>query len=980
MIYKKFPALTILIFLTCTLSAQTFYTQTETSQHWVDSVFNSLTPQQKIAQLMVVRESEIKSGNVIFYKDEVEQLIRNYNIGSICLFQGGPVKQANLINYFQQIAQTPLMVSIDGETGLGMRMLDSVKKFPDQLTLGAVQDAAIVYEVGKAIGEQCKREGINVNYAPVVDINNNPNNPVINFRSFGEDKYKVALFGTQMMRGIQENNIMACAKHFPGHGDVAVDSHLDLPVISKSFSALDSLELYPFKTVFNEGIGSVMIAHLSIPAIDNTPHLPTSLSKKNVTGLLRDNLGFKGISFTDALEMQGVAKYFPQGDAAVQSLVAGNDMLCLPGDVPQAIDKIQTAISNGVLDSADIANRVKKVLLAKYNLGLNNVQAVNTDNLFEDLNKDVNRLRRKVAENAITLLRMKDSLVYPVSGSKKVAYVGVGIADTNALATFLRIEDNADIYLMDYSDDSLVADSVFKQVMDSNYDEVIIGVHQYNKYPARNFGISINAINLIKNLQSSTHAITMVFGNPYALKNFCDANNLIECYEDDPIFQQTAFDWLNGDFVAQGKLPVTVCDAFHYDDGITDYGLEKLAHANPQTVGMDSAKLYSAIDSIANDAIAQHATPGCVVLVAKDNKIVMDKAYGYLTYNNQQPVDTNTIYDLASVTKISATLLSVMRLYDDGKLDINKTLGDYLPWVRGSNKSDLVLKDVLMHQAGLIAFIPFYKETLDAQGNPNPSIYHRFPDSNYSVHVAANMYMRKDWVDTMYERILQSKLELPIKYIYSDNDFIFLGKVVQQITGMPLDEYAAKTFYKPMHLYNTTFKPFEHIPINNIAPTEDEQQFREQLIRSYVHDPGAAMFGNVAGHAGLFSNAHDLAILYSMLLNGGEWDGVRYLKKETIDFFSQYHSDISRRAFGFDKPEKDNAKRKEPYPCISASPLAYGHSGFTGIWVWNDPKYNLEFIFLSNHVNPEGGANTKLITLNVRGKILQAVYDAMYNK
>ena len=288
MMYKKILAFSIFIFLVCNLSAQKFYNETEASRHWVDSVFNSLTPQQRIAQLMVVRESEIKSGDVIFYTNELDTLIRNYNIGAICLFQGGPKKQASLLNHFQQTAQTPLMVCIDGETGLGMRMLDSVTKFPDQLTLGAMQDAAIVREIGKAIGEQCRREGIQVNYAPVVDINNNPNNPVINFRSFGEDKYKVALFGTQMMRGIQENYVMACAKHFPGHGDVAVDSHLDLPVISKSFSALDSLELYPFKTLFNEGVGSVMIAHLSIPAIDNTLHLPTSLSKKNVTGLLRN--------------------------------------------------------------------------------------------------------------------------------------------------------------------------------------------------------------------------------------------------------------------------------------------------------------------------------------------------------------------------------------------------------------------------------------------------------------------------------------------------------------------------------------------------------------------------------------------------------------------------------------------------------------------------------------------------------------------
>ncbi|HEY2725832.1 MAG TPA: serine hydrolase, partial [Parafilimonas sp.] len=410
-----------------------------------------------------------------------------------------------------------------------------------------------------------------------------------------------------------------------------------------------------------------------------------------------------------------------------------------------------------------------------------------------------------------------------------------------------------------------------------------------------------------------------------------------------------------------------------------DLGLEKLQEAKPIEVGLDSTKL-SVIDSLAYDAIAQHATPGCVVLVAKNNKIVYNKAFGNLTYNNNQPVTLNTVYDLASVTKISATTLAVMKLYEEGKLDLHKTLGDYLPWVRNSNKSNLIIQDVLLHQAGLVAFIPFYKEIIDANGNPKPGYFQSYPDSNFSVHVAANMYMRNDYVDTMFARILQSKLELPKKYIYSDNDYIFLGKIVEQISGSTLDKFVADSFYKPMHLYNTTFKPNEHIPINNIAPTEDEKQFREQLLRGYVHDPGSAMFGGVAGHAGLFSNVHDLAILYTMLLNGGVWDGERYLKKETINYFAQYHSDISRRGFGFDKPEKDNATRKEPYPCLSASPQTFGHTGFTGICVWVDPKYNLIFIFLSNRVNPNGGDNLKLSSLNVRGKMMEAVYEAMNNK
>jgi CubicO group peptidase (beta-lactamase class C family) len=622
--------------------------------------------------------------------------------------------------------------------------------------------------------------------------------------------------------------------------------------------------------------------------------------------------------------------------------------------------------------------RVKKVLLVKYNLGLSKVQAVNTNNLSNDLNADVTRLRRKVAQNTITLLRLNDSTLFPIQPGKRIAYVGIGISDTNTIGTFLKIENNADVYMMNYSDDASIANSIFNKV-NSNYDEVIIGIHQFNKYPNKNFGLSLNAINLVKNLQQSTHAITMVFGNPYVLKNFCDASNLVECYEDDPFFQEAAFNWLNGQFVAQGKLPVTVCDAFHYGDGITNYGLPELEEVNPLEVGLDSTKLAD-IDSIAQAAIYLHAMPGCVVLVAKDSKIAWYKAYGNLTYNNSQPVRKETVYDLASVTKISATTLAVMKLYEDGELDIHKTLGDYLPWVRGTDKSKLVVEDILLHQAGLIAFIPFYKETIDhLTGLPDKHIYQSYPDTIYSTQVAANMYMRNDWVDTMYERILQSKLGKG-DYVFSDNDYIFLGKIVEEITGMSLNEYAAETFYKPMHLYNTTFRPNEHLPVNMIAPTEYEQQFRAQLLRGNVHDPGAAMFGGVAGHAGLFSNAHDLAILYSMLLNGGKWNGKEYLKKETIDYFTAYHSDISRRGLGFDKPEKDNATREEPYPALSASPQAFGHTGYTGICVWADPKYNLLFIFLSNRVNPNGGDNTKLSTLHVRQSMLEAIYQSMYYK
>ncbi len=953
--------------------AQSFYRLTPQANNWVDSVFKSLSPQEKIAQLMVLRESGKSGDNTVFYDNEITAAIKKYNIGAICLFQGNPVQQANFINYFQSISKTPLMVCIDAETGVGMRMTDSVKKFPDQLTLGAVNDSYLIYEVGKAIGNQCKRIGINVNYAPVVDINNNPNNPVINFRSFGEDKYKVALYGVQIMKGIQSEGVMACAKHFPGHGDVSVDSHLDLPVINKSKAQLDSLELFPFKKIFEAGVGSVMIAHLFIPAIDATVHQPTSLSQKNVTGLLRNELGYQGISFTDALEMQGVAKYYPQGAAAVQSLVAGNDMLCLPGNIDSSITQVLQAIKKGKLNWNELNTRVKKVLLAKYNLGLNHVDSINTNNLTDDLNAEVNKLRTSVAQKSITLLRLSDKNLLPLNAGKNIAYVGFGIDSANTFSTLLQKRFKADCFYFNYKNDA-TKEAALLASLQNKYYVVVIGLHKFAKYPANNFGISNAAIDLIHQVQKNTTTINFVFGNPYAVKNLCDAQNLVECYEDDSIFQTKAFELLQGKIIAEGTLPVTVCDAFNFGSGITIN--KPFPVMQPETVGMNSERL-AAIDSVANDAIAKHATPGCVVLVAKEGKIIFNNAYGYLTYDSLEPVTQRTVYDLASVTKISATTVSIMKLFEEGKLDIHKTLGDYLPWIKGTDKANLTLENVLMHQAGLMPYIPFYKETIDTiTGQPHAGFYKSIRDSEYSIPVAASMYMRKDWIDSMFKRIAQSPLGEPNKYVYSDNDFILLGKIVEQLTGKTLDKYARETFYEPLQMNSTTFKPRENTSLNLIAPTEKEKLFRLQLLRGDVHDPGAAMFGGVAGHAGLFSNAYDLSQLYEMLLNGGKWNDVRVLNKETIDFFTAYHSNVSRRGLGFDKPEKDNATGKDPYPSKYASPLCFGHTGFTGTSVWVDPQYNLIYIFLSNRVCPDGGENQKLSELGVRRNIMDIIYES----
>jgi beta-glucosidase-like glycosyl hydrolase len=428
--------------------AQKFSEETPAAIHWADSVANTLTPEQKIAQLMIIRaHSNLGQDHI----DQVTNLIKKYNVGGLCFFQGGPVRQATLTNHYQNIAKTPLMIAIDGEWGLGMR-LDSVINFPRHLMMGAIADAQLVYQFGKAVGQQCKRMGIQVNYAPDIDVNNNPNNPVINDRSFGEDKYKVALFGIQYMKCMQDMGVMACAKHFPGHGDVAVDSHFDLPVINKSRAQLDSLELYPFRELIKAGVGSMMMAHLYIPAIDSTTNQASSLSKKNVTDLLRNELGYNGLTFTDALEMKGVAKFYPAGDAAVQSLIAGNDMLCLPGDVANSIQKIMEAIVSGKLTQTDIDSKLKKVLISKYHLGLHTNTPISLDNLAEDLNATTNVIKQKISQQALTLLRLENKKLLPLLTKKKIIYVGIGINQMNAFAAELKENYNAKILLMDYKD------------------------------------------------------------------------------------------------------------------------------------------------------------------------------------------------------------------------------------------------------------------------------------------------------------------------------------------------------------------------------------------------------------------------------------------------------------------------------------------------------------------------------------------------
>jgi len=583
---KKILALLFIFCFINTAFTQQFLKPSKKANRWVDSIFKALSEDEKIAQLFIIRAHSNLGADHI---EKVTNLIKHYNVGGLCFFQGGPVRQAKLNNYYQSIAPTPLLITMDAEWGLGMR-LDSVTLFPKNMMLGAMQNKNLVYEVGAAIGKQCKRMGIHLNYAPVVDVNNNPENPVINDRSFGEHKNIVSNYAFQYSKGLQSQGVMACAKHFPGHGDVAVDSHLDLPIINKSYKALDDLELFPFKQQIKNNVGCIMTAHLSVPAIDTTKNLPTSLSKKTITDLLKNKLGFKGLIITDGLEMKALTKFFPSGESAAQAIIAGNDLLCLPEQIDSSIIKIKEAIANKKLSKKQFNESVKKVLLAKYNLGLNKKQFIDTINLTKDLNNLTNNLVAQIAENAITTVKQNNQNIIPLNNITnpkdvlpRVALIHIGNGKENEFARRIQQDWNADVYYYtnSYSMNYVIRDSIeprtgviisgtkakydlAQNIIDSctkqkKYDAIIISVHQYNRRPANNFGLDTAAVFLIENFSKEKNTISFFFGNPYAIKNNCNAQNIIACYDDDAIIQAKAADLLQGKFKAKGRLPVTVC-------------------------------------------------------------------------------------------------------------------------------------------------------------------------------------------------------------------------------------------------------------------------------------------------------------------------------------------------------------------------------------------------------------------------------------
>ena len=939
-------------------------------ESWVDSVYNKLAPDQRIAQLLMIRANSVTDSAEI---RQVARWVQQYDLGGICFFKGGPYRQAILTNYYQSLAITPILISMDAEWGLGMR-LDSTIAFARQMTLGAMADESLIVDYGKEIARQLLRLGVQVSFSPVADINNNPTNPVINVRSFGEDKRDVSRKSLLYMKGLQMGGVVSVAKHFPGHGDTDTDSHMALPFINHSLETVDTLDLYPFKKLIEEGVNGIMVAHLFIPALDSSMNLPSSLSPVIVNDLLKNKLHFKGMVFTDALDMKAAANFAPPGMVEVKALLAGNDVLVLPESVDSAVRHIAAAIDSSLISAALIEERCRKVLAMKYHLGLTKPQHVKLQGLSEELNTpSAEFLNRTLYANAVTLLK-NDKGLLPVSSfdTLRIASVTIGFRDETLFQQRLSMFARVDHFTMPKEPDAKQLELLMQQL--ASYNLLIININNTHPSPAKNFGISTATISLVDTLLAFRPSILNLCSLPYSVAYFRNAEKasaILVSYQDNPAAYDMAAQLIFGGITAKGSTPVSISDRFPLHSGLKNAVVSRFKFTMPEDAGILTSSLAK-VDSIAMEGIREKAYPGCQVLIAKGGKVIYSKSFGYHDYSRKEAVLNTDIYDLASVTKVAATTLAVMKLHDEKRIDPRKPLSKYVPQLNRSNKNKITVQEVMAHQAGLVAWIPFYKNTL-VDNTPDTAFYRNAPDNIFNARVSDGLYIRNDYSRLMLDSIVASPLSAKKEYKYSDLGFILLQQAVENLTGMTLDEYANKEFYKPLGLPTMGFKPLERFPAYRIIPTENDTIFRHQLVHGDVHDPAAAMMGGVAGHAGLFGNATDLAVLFQMLLQHGSYGGKQYIDSATIEEFTSRQFSGNRRGLGFDKPQNPG---EEGPACADASPRSFGHTGFTGTYVWADPDNKLLIVFLSNRVHPDAEDN-KLIKLGTRTRIQQAVYDAI---
>jgi len=934
---------------------------------WVDSVYNQLSFDEKVGQLFMVAAYSNKDEA---HNKSIDRLIEENKIGGLIFFQGGPVRQAKLTNRYQAKSKVPLFIGIDAEWGLSMR-LDSTYRYPWNMTLGAVQDMKLIEKTGNQMAKQSKRMGIHFNFAPVVDINTNPKNPIIGNRSFGETKENVTLRALALMKGLQDEGVYATAKHFPGHGDTSTDSHHTLPTVQFDKNRLDDVELYPYKELIKNGLTSVMVAHLNVPSIEPRENYPTSISYNVVTNILKNELQFNGLIFTDALNMKGASNFKKPGDIDLEAFLAGNDILLFAENVPVAIKKFNEAKEDGRLTEERLAYSVKKILAYKYKANLQNYQPIVLENLYNDLNAvEYDALNYQLYENAVTVIKNETKSI-PVAqlDKEKIAYVKLGNDSSEVFVTKLKSYAN----VTEITSKNL--DSVLVELQD--YTKVIIGYHKSDG-AWRNHNLTFRELLWINQIAKQNDVILTFFTKPYSLltiKNFESVETIIVGYQNNAIAQTVVPQVIFGAIGSKGKLPVSIEEHFKVNEGIETLAIQRLGFEIPENVGMNS-KILTKIDSIAKYAIDKKMTPGLQVVVARKGKVVYQKSFGNHTYEEgAAKVQNIDLYDIASLTKIIGTLPNIMQEFDKGNLTLETKLKAMLPVFKGSNKEDATVLDMLTHQARFQPWIPFYKATLDSLNKPSEKYYRTRPTVEFQLKVAEDLYLRRDYNDTIIKAIATSELLAKKQYKYSDFSFILFKEYLEKQNGKTLEYLAKNNFYNQLGATSITYNPLHHFDKSVVIPTENDNYFRYQPVHGYVHDMAAAMQGGISGHAGLFSNALDIAKVMQMYLQKGNYGGMQYITEATLQKFNTCYfcKDGNRRGVGFDKPQLGN----EGPTCGCVSLTSFGHTGFTGTMTWADPEKEIVYVFLSNRTYPDSNAANKLSKENIRENIQKVIYESI---
>ncbi len=934
---------------------------------WVETRYSEMTLDEKLGQLFMVLVASDQSRAAT---DKIKTLIREQHLGGIIFSTGGPMRQAKLTNEYQALSKIPLLIGMDAEWGLAMR-LDSTYAFPWNMTLGAITDSTIIEKVGYRIGIHAKRLGVHINFAPDIDININPKNPIIGNRSFGENRENVAQKGAAFVRGMSRAGVLSSGKHFPGHGDTAVDSHKALPIIPFSRARLDSIELYPYKRLIKDGLSSVMVAHLNIPALEPNEKRPSSLSKNIISNVLKRDMQFKGLVLTDALNMNGVANFADNGETEVEAFKAGNDILLMPRDLQAAKEALRIAYNKGSISEARLATSVKKILMAKYKVGLYDYQSIKIDDLYEDLNTiEDDLLYEEAIENAITVLKNEVDLL-PIKNleNKKVAYVSMG-------------DDSGDIFYDALKKYALVTRIEGKDIASlkrslSEFNVVIIGFHKSNESPWKDYKFSEKELFWLNEIarERTSNVVLSVFAKPYALLdvfNFDDIDGMVLGYQNSRIAQEKVAEVIFGAIPAKGKLPVSVVNQFPVGQGIRLNSLSRLGYSLPERVGISSTKL-ARVDRLIQDGLDSLMFPGAQVLVARRGKVIYNKNFGKPKYDSNDSITKDHIYDLASLTKILATLPAIMQMEEEGKISLDDTFSELIPEYADTDLKNVTVLKALSHYGRLPSWIAFYLDTMNKNRKPSVEFYRTSPGDGFSTMVTNRLYLADAYQDSIYNRIGRQSLKSN-RYRYSDVPYYVFKKYIEDVYTETLDVLMDKTLFEPLGANFTGYKPLERFDKNTIVPSEIDNYYRYQTVQGYVHDMGAAMQGGVGGHAGLFSNANDVAKIMQMYLQGGYYGGDRFFQSRTIEKFNKCYfcNKEVRRGVGFDKPQLED---KGP-TCGCVSRKSFGHSGFTGTYTWADPDEEIVYVFLSNRTYPSS-TNTLLIKSGLRTRIQQAIYDSI---